>query len=89
MREHVAAALENMSVTFRIGPVLSDPATIRMPLPAEIRGNWSWVRKTGLTVWEESPVVDAVPEPKLTPTPSRIHEGWLKLSGYESADSGD
>ena len=89
MREHVAAALENMSVTFRIGPVLSDPATIRMPLPAEIRGNWSWVRKTGLTVWEESPVVDAVPEPKLTPTPSRIHEGWLKLSGYESADEKD
>lgn len=86
MREHVAAALENMSVTFRIGPVLSDPSTIRMPLPAEIRGNWSWVRKTGLTVWEESPVVDAVSEPKLTPTPSRIHEGWLKLSGYENQD---
>ena len=86
MREHVAAALENMSVTFRVGPVLSDPSTIRMPLPAEIRGNWSWVRKTGLTVWEESPVVDAVPEPKLTPTPSRIHEGWLKLSGYENPD---
>lgn len=86
MREHVETALENMSVTFRIGPVLSDPSTIRMPLPAEIRGNWSWVRKTGLTVWEESPVVDAVPEPKLTPTPSRIHEGWLKLSGYENPD---
>jgi hypothetical protein len=84
MREHVAPALANMSVTFRIGPVLSDPATIRMPLPAEIRGNWSWVRKTGLTVWEESPVVDAVPEPKLTPTPSQINEGWLKLSEYNT-----
>lgn len=82
MREHVASALENMSVTFRLGPVLSDPATIRMPLPAEIRGNWSWVRKTGLTVWEETAVVDAVPEPKLTPTPSQINEGWLRLSEY-------
>lgn len=84
LREHVATALENMSVTFRIGPVLSNPETIRMPLPSEIQGNWSWVRKTGLTVWEESPVVNAVPEPKLSHTPSQIQEGWLKLSNAQT-----
>ena len=83
MREHVAPALETMSVTFRIGPVLSDPATIRMPLPSEIRGKWTWVRKSGLTVWEETSVVDAVPTPRLTPTPSQINEGWLKLCEFD------
>ncbi|MBU1169193.1 MAG: hypothetical protein KKD44_06470 [Proteobacteria bacterium] len=85
MREHIAPALEAMAITFRIGPILSDPTTIRMPLPAEIRGKWTWVRKTGLTVWDETAVVDAVPEPKLPPTPSQINEGWLKLSEFQSA----
>ncbi|PCJ46306.1 MAG: hypothetical protein COA99_02990 [Moraxellaceae bacterium] len=84
LREHVAEALENMSITFRIGPVLTNPETVRMPLPSEIQGNWNWVRKTGLTVWQESPVVDAVPEPKLSHTPAQIQEGWLKLSGAQS-----
>jgi len=89
MREHTAQALENISMTFRVGPVLSDPETIRMPLPGEITGNFSWVRKTGLTVWEESPVVGAVPEPKLSTTPSQINEGWLKLSGAYDAEKKD
>ena len=86
LREHVATALENMSVTFRVGPILSNPETIRMPLPAEIQGNWSWVRKTGLTVWDESPIVAAVPEPKLSHTPSEIQEGWLKLSSAQTEE---
>jgi len=55
-----------------------------MPLPSEIQGNWNWVRKTGLTVWDESPIVGAVPEPKLSHTPSEIQEGWLKLSSTQS-----
>ena len=84
LREHVATALENMSVTFRVGPILSNPETIRMPLPSEIQGNWTWVRKTGLTVWDESAVVDAVPEPKLSHTPSQIQEGWLKLASAQT-----
>ncbi len=86
LREHVATALENISITFRIGPILSNPETIRMPLPSEIQGNWSWVRKSGLTVWDERPVVDAVPEPKLTHTPAQIQEGWLKLSKAQTAE---
>ncbi|MCF6282851.1 MAG: hypothetical protein L3J28_11705 [Candidatus Polarisedimenticolaceae bacterium] len=86
LREHVATALENISITFRIGPILSNPETIRMPLPSEIQGNWSWVRKSGLTVWDERPVVDAVPEPKLTHTAAQIQEGWLKLSKAQTAE---
>ncbi|MBV1921068.1 MAG: hypothetical protein KUG73_10325, partial [Pseudomonadales bacterium] len=86
LREHVATALENMSITFRIGPILSNPETIRMPLPSEIQGNWSWVRKTGLTVWDETAVVDAVPDPKLTHTAAKIQEGWLKLSGAQKVE---
>ena len=80
MRDHVADALDAMSVTFRIGPVLSDPETIRMPLPSEIRGGWSWVRRTGATVWAEDPIVNATDDALLPDTPAEITEGWLKLS---------
>lgn len=81
MREHVADALDAMTMTFRVGPVLTDPETIRMPLPAEIRGGWSWIRRRSATVWQESPIVNANQDALLSPTPVQIAEGWLKLSG--------
>jgi hypothetical protein len=81
MREHVAAALEALAFTFRVGPVLVDPDTIRMPLPAEIAGGWSWVRRVNVTTWKEDPVVRASEDALLPDVPALLSEGWLKLSG--------
>jgi len=81
MREHVSQALEAMAFTFRIGPVLVDPDTLRMPLPAEISGGWSWVRRVNVTTWQEDPVVKASQDALLPDAPSMLNEGWLKLSG--------
>ena len=81
MREHIAPALDAMSLTFRVGPVLVDPETIRMPLPAEIKGGWSWVRKVNVTTWQEDPVVKATQDALLPDVPALISEGWLKVSG--------
>ncbi|NOY62874.1 MAG: hypothetical protein GXP10_06960, partial [Gammaproteobacteria bacterium] len=87
MREHVASALANMSMTFRVGPVLTDPETVRMPLPSEIPGNWSWINRTGPTVWQEGRVVTATDDAKFGDEPAMFTEGWLKLS--ESMGAGD
>jgi hypothetical protein len=81
MREHVAPALEALKFTFRVGPVLVDPDTIRMPLPAEIAGGWSWVRRVNVTTWQEDPVVKASQDALLPDAPALLTEGWLKLSG--------
>ena len=81
MREHVALALEALNFTFRVGPVLVDPDTIRMPLPSEIAGGWSWVRRVNVTTWQEDPVVKASQDALLPDTPALLTEGWLKLSG--------
>jgi hypothetical protein len=81
MREHVAPALDALAFTFRIGPVLVDPDTIRMPLPAEIAGGWSWVRRVNVTTWKEDPVVRASQDALLPDTPAMLSEGWLKLTG--------
>ncbi|MCZ6672539.1 MAG: hypothetical protein O7C75_06320 [Verrucomicrobia bacterium] len=80
MTEHISNALSAISLTFQIGPVLTDPESIRMPLSSEIKGNWSWVRKTDVTVWQEDPIVQATEEGQLTTKPAYITEGWLKLS---------
>jgi hypothetical protein len=81
MREHVAPALEALAFTFRVGPVLVDPDTIRMPVPAEIAGGWSWVRRINVTTWKEDPVVRASQDALLPDTPAMLSEGWLKLTG--------
>ena len=81
MREHIAPALDAMALTFRVGPVLVDPETIRMPVPAEIKGGWSWVRKVNVTTWQEDPVVKATQDALLPDVPALISEGWLKVSG--------
>ena len=81
MREHIAPALDAMALTFRVGPVLVDPDTIRMPLPAEIKGGWSWVRKVNVTTWQEDPVVKATEDALLPDVPALVSEGWLKVSG--------
>ncbi|MEO8193520.1 MAG: hypothetical protein ABI681_06690 [Gemmatimonadales bacterium] len=81
MREHIAPALDAMALTFRVGPVLVDPDTIRMPVPAEIKGGWSWVRKVNVTTWQEDQVVKATQDALLPDVPALLSEGWLKVSG--------
>jgi len=81
MREHVNPALEALTYTFRIGPVLTDADAVRMPLPAEITGGWSWVRRVNVTTWQEDPVVKATQDALLPDAPAMLSEGWLKLSG--------
>jgi hypothetical protein len=77
----VDAALGAMAVNFRIGPLLTDPRQIRMPLPAEIRGTWTWVERDGLTLWNEStPGAASTAIATFSNTPPQLTQGWLRLS---------
>lgn len=78
----ITSALENMAATFRMGPILTDPDKIRMPLPGEIQGHWSWVARPNVTVWQEDDRIEPEnPVARLAENPLRLSEGWLKLSG--------
>ncbi|KMO24362.1 hypothetical protein [Methylobacterium indicum] len=78
----IASALNAMFVTFRTGPVLTDPDRIGMPLPSAVTGDWSWIERSGVSVWRED---DTIATPGQTATlpasPASLREGWLKLSG--------
>jgi hypothetical protein len=77
-----AAALARIAVTFRTGPVLTQPDTVRLPFPAEQHGTWAWIRRTGIgdTDWEIDPIIAANAQARLEDTPPHLIEGWLQFS---------
>jgi hypothetical protein len=78
-REWVAAALAAISPTFRFGPLLVDPKTLRMPVPSEIHGTWSWDHRADITTWLDDPIVNATQDAHLRPDPASGTEGWLRM----------
>jgi hypothetical protein len=83
----VGAALRAMSMTFRVGPVLTDPATPRMPLPAQVRGEWGWMARTDVTTWGPGAGVRPQgPLAEIGDAPATLAEGWLTLAGAPLQD---
>lgn len=78
-REWVALALAKLSPTFRFGPVLTDLKHIRMPVPNERSGTWSWDHRQDVSAWAEDPVTNATNDAPLSPDPVQGTEGWLRL----------
>ena len=84
-RHDIENALKRMDVVFRIGPILSEAARIRMPLPTDIRGGWSWIAQTGVDLdgkilQAEADIRPISSYPLLHDTPLWLRDGWLKLS---------
>ena len=76
---HVQGALAAMQVTFGAGPILDDGIKVRMPLPIQSRGTWSWIHPPDITREDQVEKVDD--RAHLADAPLRIVEGWLKLAG--------
>ncbi|HTJ28908.1 MAG TPA: hypothetical protein VL346_00310, partial [Acidobacteriaceae bacterium] len=87
-RSWIATGLANISPTFRFGPVLADPKTIKMPIAVESFGSWSWDHRTSITAWGEDPVVNATQDAILPIDPVSATEGWLRLAPNPATDSG-
>jgi hypothetical protein len=77
-----------MAVTFRAGPLLLDSETVRIPQPAEQRGDWSWIQATGTAKgeWTTIQVEKADARARLAATPLVLREGWLKFLPDEIAE---
>ncbi|MDP9840620.1 hypothetical protein J2T09_005408 [Neorhizobium huautlense] len=74
------AAMNQLLATFRIGPILTSPRQVQMPLPGNVAGTWSWIARTGITTWET--VNNLQPSQPDSIVPSQIptlREGWLGL----------
>ncbi|MFN8714100.1 MAG: hypothetical protein ACK5Z2_14730 [Bacteroidota bacterium] len=81
----VEAPMSNIEVTFRTGPLLVDPQQLRMPLPTEINGAWSWIQHSGVTTWETIGEIAQANQQSRFPDRLTLRDGWLQLSGlYDS-----
>jgi hypothetical protein len=79
-REWVADGLAKLAPTFRFGPLLVDPKRIRMPIPTDLDGSWTWTYRADATTWAELPVTNATQDALLPPDPPSGTEGWLRLN---------
>ena len=73
-------ALKNMAVTFRAGPLLADPASIRLPYPAEQHGVWSWVTQTTpapAPVYVAQAILASTDAARLPVASPHLMDGWL------------
>ncbi len=78
-RQWVADALARIAPTFRFGPVLVDPLTIRMPVSTDLAGTWSWSHRADVAQWADQRVVNAAGGALLTTDVAGAEEGWLIL----------
>jgi hypothetical protein len=73
-----------MTITFRTGPLLTDPSTIRLPRPAENNGAWGWVAyqpgvAEGAGTYQQQPIIAADGTARLG-DPTGVSEGWLQFA---------
>lgn len=78
-REWVQDGLSKLAPTFRFGPVLVEPKTVRMPIPSDLQGSWSWDHRQDMSNWHNDQVTNATDQAQLAPDPSTATEGWLQL----------
>ncbi len=84
----VSIALNNLKATFRAGPLLLDPARIKMPTPAEVKGSWSWMARKDVTSWnEEIAIQPSTPQATLNSAPPSLIEGWIVLTGSNAENN--
>ena len=80
--------IKQLRVTFRTGPIIADPGTLRTPKPAEDHGVWTWIQAVAAPVnWEVDQIVDADDIARLPDALLQLREGWLQLSDIDEPGS--
>ncbi len=84
IREHWEEAVSKIAPTFKIGPVLVDPSSIRMPIDdAKPNLSWRWVHRETPSDWVESEIKRSDSLAGLPNDKMKAYEGWIKLDIIE------
>jgi Protein of unknown function (DUF3892) len=79
LRDWTAPALTRLSPALRFGPLLRDGDATRLPVSADIRGNWLWHRREDPATWATDAVVPATVSALLPDNPVTASDGWLQV----------
>jgi hypothetical protein len=77
--------VKQLAVTFRTGPIISDPGTLRLPLPGRQHGAWDWVQAKPDGGWEQDSIVAADDIARLPDSLLQLREGWLRLTNPDES----
>lgn len=78
------SALPRIMPSVRVGPVLVDPAEIRLPKVNLLGDKQQFTRRTGPLTWRDDPIVSASQSALLPRTPHEIQEGWIRIIEEEA-----
>ena len=77
-RDWTADALQRLSPSFRTGPVLLDPKTVRMPKITALPANQVFTARTTETTWQDDPIAAATQDALLPDDPPVLREGYIR-----------
>lgn len=78
--EWVTRGLSRISPSMRVGPLLVDPAEIKLPLVASLGPDQVFTRRTGPLTWRDDPIVAATAAAYLPRLPHEAQEGWIRVT---------
>ncbi|MCP3887530.1 MAG: hypothetical protein GY702_01495 [Desulfobulbaceae bacterium] len=78
-RDWTSAALSRISPNLHLGPLLRDEDSTRIPVPSDIRGNWTWHRRPDPSSWATDEVVPATTAALLPDGQVIGSSGWLRV----------
>ncbi len=84
-RDWIAGPLKMLSPTFRIGPVLVDPSTVRLPKATGLPAQQVFTRRSDPSAWEDDPIAAVTQDALLPDAPAVTREGWLRAPAQPAA----
>jgi hypothetical protein len=85
-RDWVADALQQLSPSFRVGPVLVDPTTVRLPKITALPKDQVFTARTDEITWHDDVIAAATQDALLPDDPPLLREGYVRAQ--QSAPQG-
>jgi len=76
----VTPGLSKVVPSMRVGPVLLDPAEIRLPNVSSLGGKQRFTRRTGTLTWRDDPILASTTNAYLPKMPHEVQEGWIRVA---------
>ena len=79
-RDWVAPGLAVIAPSARIGPVLIDPAQVRLPKISSFPKEQMFTRRDTPATWKDDPILAATQEALLPDLPHEVQEGYIRIA---------
>ena len=79
-RVFTESSLARISPSFRFGPVLVDPNTVRMPKPKGLPEDQLWTRRDTPVSWRDDPITAATQDALLPDESPVAEEGYIRVN---------